>query len=436
MPTRFIFLLFPCFSQLLSSIIHGNVEYLGYYYLEIWVGTPSVHQTLLIDTGSPLTAFPCTGCNFCGEHTDAYFDSTKSSTFTTIPCTTNIKCSACTNNQCEYYQSYAEGSSISGIYAQDFVSLNPSDLPVFSTFGCHLKETKLFKSQKVDGIMGLSRNTNQAKSIVDSFFELERIRSNTFSMCLDRSGGTLTVGGFNESLHLEPVQWAKSFDPNFYAVQVTGIKIGEDEVYIEHEDFSKMFTTGTIFDSGTTFVFLTEKIYLKFTKALKDFCKGEGNCMVQTVRVFGEPQRCFIHDSGQTFDQFLATFPDIVFVLDNRTEYRWKPSEYFFAWPETPNYYCFGIYNNFEGGNIFGSIFMRGKDIIFDRDTELIGFASSNCNHTKEHNQSRSLFSYASKIKPEKSYSIFLVLLTSCSLVSIFSLVYILKRKNLAKLEF
>ena len=41
------------------------------------VGTPTPQQkTLIVDTESHHTAFPCKGCTDCGEehHTDSYFD--------------------------------------------------------------------------------------------------------------------------------------------------------------------------------------------------------------------------------------------------------------------------------------------------------------------------------------------------------------------------
>jgi hypothetical protein len=39
----------------------------------VWVGSPTPQrQTVIVDTGSHFTAFPCTGCDGCGEsyHTD------------------------------------------------------------------------------------------------------------------------------------------------------------------------------------------------------------------------------------------------------------------------------------------------------------------------------------------------------------------------------
>lgn len=41
---------------------------LGTHYVDLWVGSPSAQrQTLIVDTGSDLTAFPCEPCPDCGH---------------------------------------------------------------------------------------------------------------------------------------------------------------------------------------------------------------------------------------------------------------------------------------------------------------------------------------------------------------------------------
>eukprot|EP00559_Dactyliosolen_fragilissimus_P001921 CAMPEP_0184867248 /NCGR_PEP_ID=MMETSP0580-20130426/25638_1 /TAXON_ID=1118495 /ORGANISM="Dactyliosolen fragilissimus" /LENGTH=59 /DNA_ID=CAMNT_0027367403 /DNA_START=32 /DNA_END=208 /DNA_ORIENTATION=+ len=50
----------------------------------IWVRTPTPQQkSVIVDTGSHYTAFPCKGCHNCREdnHTNAYFDPDASLTF-------------------------------------------------------------------------------------------------------------------------------------------------------------------------------------------------------------------------------------------------------------------------------------------------------------------------------------------------------------------
>jgi hypothetical protein len=42
----------------------------GTHYVNLWIGSPTVQRkTLIVDTGSHYTAFPCIGCENCGHHT-------------------------------------------------------------------------------------------------------------------------------------------------------------------------------------------------------------------------------------------------------------------------------------------------------------------------------------------------------------------------------
>lgn len=76
----------------LADIEHQQIGalYQGYgtHYVDVWVGTPPQRQTVIVDTGSGVTAFPCASCNNCGEsyHTDGYFVEADSSTFQKLDC--------------------------------------------------------------------------------------------------------------------------------------------------------------------------------------------------------------------------------------------------------------------------------------------------------------------------------------------------------------
>ena len=45
--------------------LYGELS-LGYYYADIWLGSPPQRASVILDTGSGLTAIPCTGCRDCG----------------------------------------------------------------------------------------------------------------------------------------------------------------------------------------------------------------------------------------------------------------------------------------------------------------------------------------------------------------------------------
>jgi hypothetical protein len=158
----------------------------GTHYVDLWVGTPvPQRQTVIVDTGSSVTAFPCKGCHECGfddnaeYHTDTYFDPSLSQTFQALSCNM-CRVGSCNNHlkQCGIRMSYAEGSSWNAYEAIDNVYAGGShtkpvslvgnhnasansnsedalaakfDIP--HRFGCQTSLTGLFRTQLADGIM-------------------------------------------------------------------------------------------------------------------------------------------------------------------------------------------------------------------------------------------------------------------------------------------
>ena len=92
--------------------------YMGYgtHYVDLYCGSPNPQrQTVIVDTGSSKTAFPCQECQDCGQekyHADALFDESLSETFQKFDCDNCSKRSTCNeeNDRCEIEQSYSEGS--------------------------------------------------------------------------------------------------------------------------------------------------------------------------------------------------------------------------------------------------------------------------------------------------------------------------------------
>lgn len=156
--------------------LFGN-NTLGYYYIEAYVGTPPQKKALILDTGSHLTIFPCSGCYACRNHLYKIFDSKNSSTFELVNPQKSYfdwKCNIVDRgDKCKFTQAYTEGSEYQGFYAIDnFVfenELNQSGTDLKHIFGCAMKETNLFYSQEVDGIIGFGVS-GQSKSKLISYW--------------------------------------------------------------------------------------------------------------------------------------------------------------------------------------------------------------------------------------------------------------------------
>lgn len=129
-----------------GSIYETGALYQGYgtHYIDLWVGTDPQRQTVIVDTGSSITAFPCSGCDHCGDnpatgelyHLDEDFDKFKSRTYEQFECAVgqegkhNVKCPlgvcqrsdplvAESDQVCMLAVSYAEGSSWTAVEGSD-----------------------------------------------------------------------------------------------------------------------------------------------------------------------------------------------------------------------------------------------------------------------------------------------------------------------------
>ena len=55
-------------EKLQSARLYGNIYNYAYWFVDILVGTPQQRVSVIVDTGSAITAFACSLCENCGVH--------------------------------------------------------------------------------------------------------------------------------------------------------------------------------------------------------------------------------------------------------------------------------------------------------------------------------------------------------------------------------
>jgi len=413
------------FNSYQTSPLHQGY---GTHYATIWVGTPSQRKSVIIDTGSHFTAFPCKGCENCGEehHTDKYFDYEASTTFRKLTCG---QCNAaqCEDNSCIFSQTYTEGSSWSAFESIDKVFVGGKELssalnPInnsFKTdflFGCQVKESGLFVTQLADGIMGMSAHPS---TLPRAMYEQGKLEHNMFSMCFRRElhvskqgivAGMLTLGGIDTTVDLSPMVYARNvastgwftvFVKNVYIRELGGQRAKADGPHqqvqkINADIYAMNSGKGVIIDSGTTDTYLHESIAKSFEKVWE--------------RVTGKP---YSNDPVKIDKKDLLLLPTVLIQMQAYDEYANPllkmdeidkmvglagdidsdspqdiilavPATHYMEYSASKETYTPRIYFTESKGGVIGANAMQGHNVLFDWENKRIGFAESTCEYQEE----------------------------------------------------
>ncbi|KAK3129056.1 hypothetical protein QOZ80_6BG0470880 [Eleusine coracana subsp. coracana] len=246
------------------------------YVVTLGIGTPSVQQTMLIDTGSDLSWVQCKPCNSseCYPQKDPLFDPSSSSTYATIPCGIDA-CKqlvhdfynhGCTNGTgpslCQYGIQYGDGSVTTSLYSTETLTLAPGVTIKNFSFGCGHNQKG--PNAKYDGLLGLGGAPESLVSQVAGQY------GDAFSYCLPPGNGTAgflalgTPGNNTASFVFAPMHKLAHIS-TFYVVTLAGISVGGKQLNIPPAVLSK----GMIIDSGTVITGLQPTAYSALRSAFR-----------------------------------------------------------------------------------------------------------------------------------------------------------------------
>jgi Xylanase inhibitor N-terminal len=355
----------PLFRRRRDEAQQVGALYQGYgtHYVDLWCGSPSPQrQTVIVDTGSGVTAFPCSGCSDCGVpnyHIDALFQEDESTSFRPNTCQDRSGCvadrSTCTAKKtCSITMSYAEGSRwtayegvdrcyVAGPHeiplvtsqggtvenADDLDPNHAADLAFDLTFGCQTVVTGLFKTQLADGIMGMSDSSSTYWS---QMYRANKISSQAFSLCFSRQplaeregteAGAMTLGGVDTRLHATPMVYTPNPSSSgtrsgFFNVKVRRVLLREGRA---GESAQSLLTNpnegikvldltdkvlnsgGVIVDSGTTDTYWNRGIASEFNNVFQQLAN-----------------RPHDNNAWELTNEELLSLPTILFQLESDLE--------------------------------------------------------------------------------------------------------------------
>ncbi|KAK9153299.1 hypothetical protein Sjap_000779 [Stephania japonica] len=395
----------PQKGKLIATLESGVSLGSGEYLMDVFVGTPPKHFSLILDTGSDLNWLQCLPCHDCFEQTGPHYDPKHSSSFRNISCK-DPRCQLvsspdpplpCTSDaqMCPYFYWYGDHSNTTGDFALETFTVNltrpktgetgETGHPVLGIvekvmFGCGHWNRGLFHG--ASGLLGLGRGPLSFTS------QLKSVYGESFSYCLvdrnsDMSVTSKLIFGEDESLMRHPDLKFTSFvggkdNPadTFYYVQIKSVVVGGEVLKIPEETWkvsSSHGAGGAIIDSGTTLSYFADPAYELIKEAFMKKVRSYKNYPLVTD-YFPLLTPCYnVSGVGK------VQLPDFAIVFEDGAVWKF-PLENYFIKLEPEEVVCLAILGTQKSSlSILGNYQQQNFHVLYDTKNSRLGFAPMKC---------------------------------------------------------
>ncbi|CAM8954743.1 unnamed protein product [Rhodiola kirilowii] len=356
-------------GQVETPVHVGNGEFL----MSLSIGTPPQNYEAIMDTGSDLIWTQCKPCKQCFDQPTPIFDPKQSSSFSKLPCSSQLckalSTSSCSTGECEYAYSYGDYSSTQGVLASETFRFGDEKVDKVG-FGCGEDNEGSGFSQG-SGLVGLGRGP---LSLVSQLGEPK------FSYCLvsiDSSKGSSSllmgslakVNGTKDGAIVTTPLIKNPSQPSFYYLGLQGITVGTTRLPIEESTFDLQDdgTGGMIIDSGTTITYLEKSAF--------DTLKSE----------FISQTQLSVDDSGSTGLDLCFKLPSGASQVEvPKLKFHFQggdldmPGENYMIGDSGLGVVCLAMGSS-SGMSIFGNVQQQNILVLHDLDKETVSFVPTQC---------------------------------------------------------
>ena len=248
------------------STLPGALDYI----VLVGYGSPEQQFPVFLGTNVGTSLLRCKPCASGSDDCNPAFDTSQSSTFAHVPCSSPDCPVNCSSSVCPFYDQYG---AIGGTFATDVLTVAPSMAVHDFRFVCMDVESPSHDLPEA-GSLDLSRDRN---SLPSQLMSSEIAPTASFSYCLPQSrssqgflslGGGATVVGEDDNLTVHaPLVWNNDPDlASMYFIDLVGMSLGGEDLPIPARTFGNASTN---LDVGTTFTMLAPEAYTTLRDAFR-----------------------------------------------------------------------------------------------------------------------------------------------------------------------